>query len=78
MRMFELVYETDSMKNVGMVGVVNEPVQDQAMTSSMQSNIYLKAVEVKYLGLVECLWTNNGSAGEWSLSVANGIEGSSA
>ncbi|CAG8017015.1 unnamed protein product [Penicillium olsonii] len=43
--MVELVYTVDEMRNVGMVEVVNEPVQDDGMASSMREKYYPQAVE---------------------------------
>lgn len=45
--MVELVYQTDEMRNVGMLEIVNEPVRNEAKASSMRSNYYPKAVEVR-------------------------------
>jgi aryl-phospho-beta-D-glucosidase BglC (GH1 family) len=44
--MVALVYGTDEMRNVGMIEVVNEPVQDDGMASSMREKYYPQAVEV--------------------------------
>lgn len=44
--MTELVYQTDEMRNVGMLEVVNEPVQDNDKASSMREKYYPQAVEV--------------------------------
>ncbi|KAJ5791904.1 CAZyme family GH5 [Penicillium psychrosexuale] len=43
--MVDLVYQTDEMRNVGMLEIVNEPVQDEASASSMRSKYYPQAVE---------------------------------
>jgi aryl-phospho-beta-D-glucosidase BglC (GH1 family) len=47
--MVETIYGTDEMRNVGMIEVVNEPVQDDGMASSMRENYYPQAVEVGLL-----------------------------
>ncbi|KAJ5618135.1 hypothetical protein N7537_003249 [Penicillium hordei] len=43
--MVELVYQTDEMRNVGMLEIVNEPARNEEMGSSMRSKYYPKAVE---------------------------------
>ena len=45
--MVDLVYQTDEMRNVGMLEIVNEPVQDDASASSMRSKYYPQAVDVR-------------------------------
>lgn len=45
--MVELVYQTDEMRNVGMLEIVNEPVRNEGKASSMRSKYYPKAVEVR-------------------------------
>ena len=44
--MTKLVYTVDELRNVGMLEVVNEPVQDDDKASSMRSKYYPQAVEV--------------------------------
>ncbi|KAJ5343940.1 uncharacterized protein MYU51_002117 [Penicillium brevicompactum] len=43
--MTKLVYTVDELRNVGMLEVVNEPVQDDDKASSMRSKYYPQAVE---------------------------------
>jgi aryl-phospho-beta-D-glucosidase BglC (GH1 family) len=42
-----LIHSTDEFRNVGMLEVVNEPVQDDDKASSMRENYYPKAFEVR-------------------------------
>ncbi|KAJ5497704.1 Glycoside hydrolase superfamily [Penicillium expansum] len=43
--MVDLVHQTDEMRNVGMLEIVNEPVRNKGKASSMRSKYYPQAVE---------------------------------